>query len=197
MARYFTSATRNVRETQRWVVKEKTRNGPRLLRKIKASEIMQSQIDTGCCPRFQPEKWNEKAVIWDEKPFVKIHVKSFFHIPIGMNKIMVRMTEQIKAAGSEPKEPMMLSESKSMWGSDFLISVSKEVPGAENTSLSGKFISKVFEGSYKNTGKWAKEMTEYVKSKNKEIKKLYFGYTTCPACAKAYGKNYVVVLAEV
>ncbi|MEK7257207.1 MAG: hydrolase [Bacteroidota bacterium] len=24
------------------------------------------------------------------------------------------------------------------------------------------------------------------------LKKLYFGYTTCPACAKAYGKNYVL-----
>ena len=26
--------------------------------------------------------------------------------------------------------------------------------------------------------------------------KLYFWYTTCPKCAKVYGKNYVVLLAE-
>jgi hypothetical protein len=91
----------------------------------------------------------------------------------------------------------MLSEEKSMWGSDLLISVTKEVPGSDNVTLSGKFISKVFEGSYKNMGKWANEMKVYVSSKNKEIKRLYFGYTTCPACAKKYGKNYVVLLAEV
>jgi hypothetical protein len=29
------------------------------------------------------------------------------------------------------------------------------------------------------------------------LKKLYFSYTTCPACAKAYGKNYVVLFAQV
>jgi hypothetical protein len=40
-------------------------------------------------------------------------------------------------------------------------------------------------------------MLEYVKSKGKTMKRMYFFYTTCPACAKAYGKNYVVILAEV
>jgi hypothetical protein len=63
--------------------------------------------------------------------------------------------------------------------------------------ISGTFLSKVFEGDYKSIGKWIKEMQEYVKSKGKEIKKMYFFYTTCPACAKYYGKNYTVILAEV
>jgi len=40
-------------------------------------------------------------------------------------------------------------------------------------------------------------MQNYVKSKNKDLKKLYFYYTTCPKCAKIYGKNYVVLLAQV
>ncbi|MHC1707784.1 MAG: hydrolase [Bacteroidales bacterium] len=34
-------------------------------------------------------------------------------------------------------------------------------------------------------------MTNYLQ------KKTYFYYTTCPKCAKAYGKNYVVSLVEV
>ena len=36
-----------------------------------------------------------------------------------------------------------------------------------------------------------------VESKAKEFKKMYFFYTTCPKCAKFYGKNYIVILAEV
>jgi hypothetical protein len=40
-------------------------------------------------------------------------------------------------------------------------------------------------------------MKEYVKSKDKKIKKMYFFYTTCPHCAEVYGKNYTVILAEV
>ncbi len=54
-----------------------------------------------------------------------------------------------------------------------------------------------FEGPYKNMGVWVKEMRGYVKSKGKELKKMYFFYTTCPKCAQYYGKNYTVILAQV
>ena len=158
---------------------------------------MQSQINTGCCQRFHPAKWNEKVVIWDGKPFVKLHLRSFFHMPIGIDKAMPVQMKLIEAAGAKPKQGIMLSEEKSLWSSDLLIAVEKEVPGADNVKLSGKFITKVFEGPFKDCGKWAKEMQTYVASKKKETKKLYFGYTTCPACAKVYGKNYVVLFAEV
>ncbi|MDP2874526.1 MAG: hypothetical protein Q8N84_04540 [bacterium] len=64
-------------------------------------------------------------------------------------------------------------------------------------TLSGTFLTKVFEGPYQNVGKWAQEMGAYVQSKGKKLTKLYFSYTTCPKCAKAYGKNYVVIFAQV
>ncbi|MCX6002853.1 MAG: hypothetical protein NTX46_00125 [Chloroflexi bacterium] len=64
-------------------------------------------------------------------------------------------------------------------------------------TLSGTYLTKVFEGPYKDIGKWAKTMDDYVKSKGKIIKKLYFSYTTCPKCAKAYGKNYMVLFAQI
>jgi len=64
-------------------------------------------------------------------------------------------------------------------------------------SISGTFLTKVFEGPYQNVGKWVEEMKGYVKGKGKNLKKMYFSYTTCPNCAKAYGKNYVVLFAQV
>jgi hypothetical protein len=63
--------------------------------------------------------------------------------------------------------------------------------------LSGTFLTKVFEGPYQNAGKWAQEMKQYVQGKDKKIQKLYFSYTTCPKCAKVYGKNYVVLFAQI
>jgi len=65
------------------------------------------------------------------------------------------------------------------------------------TTLSGTFLTKVFEEPYQNVGKWAKEMEEYVKSKDQKLEKLYFSYTTCPKYAKAYGKNYVVLFGQI
>ena len=159
---------------------------------------MDNQIkETGCCPIFDPEPWDEKEVTWQDKLFIKDHVTSFLHIPLNFGKVVIRNMKIIEDAEAGNPQNLMLSDEKSLWGSDVYIAVSKEVPGAKLERMSGTFLTKVFEGVYQNTGKWCKEMASYVRSKGKEIKKAYFWYTTCPKCAKVYGKNYTVILARV
>ena len=155
------------------------------------------QSETGCCPRFDPKPWEEKEVSFEEKLFLKDHVRSILHIPLNFDKVMVKNMEKIQAADALSPEPLLLSDEKSLWGADVYIAVSKEVQGAQMEKISGTFLSKVFEGPYKNMGKWAKEMQGFVKSKGKDLKKMYFFYTTCPKCAKYYGKNYTVIMAQV
>jgi hypothetical protein len=155
------------------------------------------QSETGCCPRFNPEPWDGKEVTFKDKLFLKEHIRTFLHIPLGFGKVMVKSMEGIKAANALAPEPLMLYEDTSLWGADLYIAVSKDVPGAKMERISGTFLSKVFEGPFKDAGKWLKEMNDYVRSKGKEAKKVYFFYTTCPSCAKAYGKNYTVTLAKV
>lgn len=153
--------------------------------------------ETGCCPRFDPKPWEDKEIIWKDKLFLKDSVRSFFHIPLNFGQVVVKNMEIIQKADALVDVPLMLSDEKSLFGSDIYINVSKDVPGAAMVKMSGKYLSKVFEGPFQNTGKWVTEMSQYVKSKGKEFKKLYFFYTTCPKCAKFYGKNYTVILAEI
>jgi len=40
-------------------------------------------------------------------------------------------------------------------------------------------------------------MKAWLAGEGKNFSKLYFYYTTCPKCQKKYGKNYVVLLAQV
>ena len=87
-------------------------------------------------------------------------------------------------------------DENSLWGADVYIAISKDIPGARTTTLSGTFLTKVFEGPYRNMRNWIDEMKSFVKGKGKELQKLYFFYTTCPKCSKKYGKNYVVILAQ-
>jgi len=152
---------------------------------------------TGCCDPFDPAPWQDKEVVWKDKVFVKDHVTSLFHIPLNMGKKVVKNMALIEKANAKAPYQLMLTDEKSIWGADIYIDVSKDVPGAKMATLSGTFLTKVFEGPYNNAGKWAKEMEEYVISKGKKILKLYFSYTTCPKCAKAYGKNYVVLFAQI
>jgi len=153
--------------------------------------------ETSCCPRFDPEPWDEKEVTFENRLFVRDHVTSFLHIPLNFGKVMVRNMEKIQKAGALAPEPLMLSDEKSLWGSDVYIAVSKDVPDSEMVRISGTFLTKVFEGPYKDAGKWAGAMTEYVRGKARQMRKMYFFYTTCPKCAKFYGKNYTVLLAQV
>ncbi|HRH65157.1 MAG TPA: hypothetical protein PLU53_02555 [Bacteroidia bacterium] len=153
-------------------------------------------FETGCCPRFNAEPWQEKEIIFKEKLFLKDHVTSIFHIPLNFGKVMEKNMELIEHAGAKSKEQIVLSEEKSPWRSDVHIAIDKEIPKAELEKISGTFFSKVFEGSYNEMGKFVEQMHSYVKSKGKEAKKLFFYYPYCPKCAKAYGKNYIVILAQ-
>jgi hypothetical protein len=63
--------------------------------------------------------------------------------------------------------------------------------------LSGNYLTKVFEGPFRDAKMWCQQMAEWVRSKGKAIQHQFMYYTTCPKCAQHYGKNYVVVLAQV
>ena len=153
--------------------------------------------DYKCCPEFNPEPWNNKEIIWDRKKFVTDKIKSIFRVPLNFSKIMIKNMALIEDANAKPDNPIILSDEDSLWGSNIFIDITKDVPNTNITTISGTFLTKVFEGSYSNTNKWINEMKEHVQSKGKKIKKMYFYYTTCPKCAKKYGKNYVVILAKV
>ncbi len=152
---------------------------------------------TGCCEPFNPEPWQEKEISWQDKLFVKDHVTSFLHIPLNMGRTIMKNMALIEKGNAKMPYQLMLTDEKSLWGSDIYIDVSRDVPNAHMAALSGTFLTKVFEGPYQDVGTWAEEMREYVKSKGRALKKMYFSYTTCPKCAKAYGKNYVVLFAQI
>ena len=150
-----------------------------------------------CCPRFDPEPWDGKELRWQDKRFVKDRVASFLHIPLNFGVVMKRNVGQIEAAGASPETMVVLSDENSLWGADVYIEVTKDIPGANMASISGTFLCKVFEGPYRNMRKWIEEMKTFVQRKGRSLHKLYFFYTTCPKCAKKYGKNYVAILAQV
>ncbi len=156
-----------------------------------------SPAPTGCCPPFDPTTWHGRRVVWQDHPFVKTYVRSLFHIPIGMGRVIARTQAKIDAAHAAPAQPLMLSDETSPWHTDLYLDVAGQVPDAEMASLSGTFLTRVYDGPFRDAPAWAEDMTDYVHAQGRQLEKLYFAYTTCPACAKAYGHNYVVLFAKV
>lgn len=156
-----------------------------------------STNDEICCPRFDPAPWDGKTLIWQGKRFMQDRVTSLFHIPLNYGAVMTRMEATLRAAGAKLDVPVMLSDENSLWGADVYVEAGGEVPGAKMAGISGTFMCKVFEGPYSQIGRWVGSMKAWLKSEGKSFSKLYFYYTTCPKCQKKYGKNYVVLLAQV
>lgn len=150
-----------------------------------------------CCPPFDPAPWDDQIITWESKKFIKDRVCTIFYMPLNFGPVMKRLDKAVREAGATMPGNLGLSDHTSKWNMDIYLAVDKEIPGAQNVTLSGKFYSKVFEGSFQETGKWSKDFEALAKSKELKIKKWYMWYTTCPKCAKKYGKNYVVILGEV
>jgi len=152
--------------------------------------------ETGCCPKFDPTPWDSKEFEWNNKKFIKDSVFTLFYMPMNFGKVITKLIGKTNKAGAVMTDNLCLSDHTSKWNMDIYVAVDKEIPDARNVTLSGKYLTKVYEGSFTNTDKWCKDFISYVKMAGKEIKKMYMWYTTCPKCAKAYGKNYVVIIAE-
>lgn len=153
--------------------------------------------ETHCCPRFHPEPWDNQDLHFENKPFVKASTTTFFHVPLNMGPVFTRTWKQIKDSHADTGGFLVLSHDDSAFHSEHLFAVAKDVPGAEMVRLSGDFVTKVFEGPFSDAAKWCAEMERQVQAKGKSLDTTYLFYTTCPKCAKHYGKNYVVGVAKI
>lgn len=152
--------------------------------------------ETICCPRFEPALWDEATHEWKNKRFIKTKVLTFFYMPVSFGRVMRALDQRVRSAGATIPDGLCLADHTSKWNMDVYLAVDKEVPGAENVTISGAFLTKVYEGPYKDTGIWCKDFDAFAKTRSFSIGKWYMWYTTCPKCAKKYGKNYVVIVAE-
>jgi hypothetical protein len=161
------------------------------------------QEENECCPKFDPQPWEGVTHEWKDKIFIQDSIKQFMHMPLPgqYHKVIGRMwaeAEKYQVATTDMKDFMILSYDPSPWKSELYMTVTAEHPDLKNVvKISGTFISKTFDGPFQHVPKYMKETEKYVQRLGKTVKKYYFYFTTCPKCAKKYGHNYIVVLAEI
>lgn len=157
-----------------------------------------SDNTTHCCPRFSPKGWDDQELRFSDKRFVRAVTLSFFHIPLNMGAVYTRTMRAIAAAKALDEEhTLVLTREISPWKAEHLWAVDKDVPGQEMVKLSGEYLTKVFEGPYAMAQGWMEKLKIAVENTGKVMGQAYFFYTTCPKCAKAYGKNYAVGVGEI
>jgi hypothetical protein len=158
----------------------------------------QSDNPTGCCPRFKPEGWDGQELHFRDKLFVRAGTRSLFHVPLNMGRVFSKTFRAIEGAHAVRADQfIVLTRELSAWSEEHYFAVTREVPGQEMARLSGDYLTKVFEGPYREAPKWEKQLEDAARARGLKPKRSYFFYTTCPKCARFYGKNHVVGVAEV
>jgi hypothetical protein len=157
----------------------------------------QAEKNPVCCPEFDSAKWDDKLFEWKNRRFIKDHVFTLFYMPLNFGAVMRRLDKTVTGARAEVPDWLCLSDHTSKWNMDIYLAVDKEISGADNVTLNGKFYSKVYEGPFSDISKWSKDFETILISKGLSKTRLFMWYTTCPKCAKKYGKNYVAFIAQV
>jgi hypothetical protein len=90
-----------------------------------------------CCPKFDPEPWQDKEITWENKLFVKDTVRQFMHMPLPrlLVKTVGSMWKKIEEAGASPdtEDFLMLAAESSPWKGEIYINATKEIPNAEKS----------------------------------------------------------------
>ncbi|HCC05508.1 TPA: hypothetical protein DEP58_04385 [Patescibacteria group bacterium] len=159
--------------------------------------MTKAENDFECCPPFHPSQWDGKTFEWENKKFIKDTVFTLFYMPVNFGAVMKRSSVAIEKSNSKVLDGMWLAEHTSLWNMNLYTAVDREVTDSENIAMSGKYISRVYEGTFKEVGAWDKDFKHYVQESGNILLKTYQWYTTCPKCAKKYGKNYVVFVGQV
>jgi len=150
-----------------------------------------------CCQRLSPLEWDRKEIVWRDKPFYSSRYRAFLHVPINIGKKIAQGMKIIEEAGLSA-EPMVLSRNDTMWGAEILIPVSRKDNRFRTELVTGRFLTRLFEGHYGDIRKWIKETKNYCREKGFSAKEFIFWYATCPKCAKKSNDMVqVVVLARV
>ncbi len=156
-----------------------------------------SDCPTGCCPRFNAKGWDEAEMHFDKKPFVRATTTSIAHVPLNMGRVFTRVQKALDDSGKQdPARTLVLSRDLSAFSGEHLFAATGPVEGEEMVTLSGDFLTKVFEGPYSKVGGWIGEMETLARTRGHRPGPVWFFYTTCPKCQKVYGKNPVVGVVE-
>jgi hypothetical protein len=152
---------------------------------------------TTCCPKFNPVGWDGRKLHFENKPFVRATTRSLLHVPLNMGQVFSRVQPHIEdAAAQDPDGYLVLSRDLSGTEDEHFFAVTGEVPGEEMTTLSGDFITRVFEGPYRHAKDWMHEMHTAAEADGHKAGRIFMFYTTCLRSARAYGNNYAIGVAE-
>ena len=141
--------------------------------------------------KFNAALWDENIFEWKRKNLSKTRYLQFF-TPEIFGSVLKKPDKQIRNKNAVIPDNTGISDHTLKLNMDIYIAVDKEIPGGQNTTMSGTFVSKFTKDHPVIPKSGTKISLRVAKLRDIKTDKIFMWFTTCPKCAKKYGKNYVV-----
>lgn len=159
--------------------------------------VLEEDKVTGCCPVFHPEHYESQIFDFSDLHFITSSTKSLAYVPLNMDKVFTKTQADIEASGQAITDRyLILSQDVSPFKCEHHFMTKGPVVHYDEKVIQGRYLAKVYDGDFKEMGKWHKDFSEALKAQGNPKPNIYTFYTTCPNCAKVYGHNYVVLFGE-
>lgn len=141
---------------------------------------------TGCCP----EGSDGRHLHFEGKPFVRATTRGIMRIPSDMWSVFARVQTHVEdAAAQEPEGYRVFSRDISSSEGEHLFAVTAPVVNEEMTTLSGDFITCVFEGPYRNAKNGVHDTETAEIADGHQAKRIFTFYTSYPKFARLFGES--------
>jgi len=157
-----------------------------------------AQTDKKCCDFLNKAQWDNVTHIWNEKMFYKRRFYSLFYFPLNMHNNIEQSFRRLDRKGFLKKDGLFLIGNQGFFGGYFYIEITDYEMNMPREYISGKFISRYYQGqSYKEAKLWHEDMKQYLTSHNYPVNEFYTYYATCPECMKKFNMIQAVIFARI
>lgn len=151
------------------------------------------------CRKVKPGEWHDKQVNFDDRAFYTKRLPLFFHMPIGLEKRISQLKQEITMKGYAICDPFTVIQKDGSLSGQVMIEIEKprffdpKIETLDNKT----FYGYVSEESPFNLCSALSEAKHKCKLLGKKTLDIYFWYTTCPQCRRVNGNQTVILIETV
>jgi len=152
------------------------------------------------CPEINDQDWHLKDQTWDGKFFYFEYVRHLFNVPLGYDKQLIAMKQDVTRKGYKFVNPdMVLYQPGAFQGRIFMeIEDPEQYDANVETFDHARMLSRVYKGSRSSSGAALQELKAFTQDRTHlDPIVIYFWRVTCSKCAKTKGYEKTVLFARV
>jgi hypothetical protein len=157
--------------------------------------------ETSChCPDIQDQDWHLKDLDWSGKFFYFEYVRHIFNVPLGMDKTLQQMKQDIEHKGYRLLNPdMVLYLPGTFQGKIFMeIADPEQYDANVEVFQNARILTRLYKGPRSQIKEAVTALVAFTQDRALiEPNAIYYWHVTCDKCAKLRGGEKTILFARV